>query len=59
MIELRYYLTEDGQSLFERWYSRLDNLAAAKVTVALARLEQGNLSNAKTLGGGLVECRIH
>ena len=58
MIELRYYLTEDGQSLFERWYSRLDNLAAAKVTVALARLEQGNLSNAKTLGGGLVECRI-
>ena len=33
-------------------------MAAAKVTVALARVEQGNLSNVKGVGEGVLECRI-
>jgi putative addiction module killer protein len=33
--------------------------AAAKVTVAIARLEQGNLSNAKGVGEGVLEWRIN
>jgi len=33
-------------------------MAAAKVAVALARLEQGNLSNVKTVGEGVLEYRI-
>jgi putative addiction module killer protein len=38
----------------------LDDLdpIAAKVTIALARMEQGNLSNAKGVGGGVFEYRI-
>nr|WP_288080718.1 type II toxin-antitoxin system RelE/ParE family toxin [Shinella sp.] len=32
--------------------------AAAKVTVALAWLEGGNLSNTKTVGSGVLEYRI-
>jgi putative addiction module killer protein len=36
----------------------LDANAAAKVTIALIRLGQGNLSNAKSVGGGLQEYRI-
>ena len=39
---LRYYLTAGGESPFESWFSDLDAAAAAKVTVALARLEQGS-----------------
>jgi putative addiction module killer protein len=58
VMELRYYLASDGQSPFEGWYSDLETGAAAKVSVALARLEQGNLSNAKTVGGGVLEYRI-
>jgi putative addiction module killer protein len=58
MIELRYYLTKDGNSPFEDWFSRLDAAAAAKVTVALTRLELGNLSNAKGVGEGVLEYRI-
>ncbi len=52
MIELRYYLAENGKSPFEDWFSGLHAAAAAKVSVALARLEQGNLSNAKGVGEG-------
>ncbi len=33
-------------------------MARAKVTVAIARLEQGNLSNAKGVGEGVFEYRI-
>ena len=50
MIELRYYLASDGGSPFEEWFASLNAQAAAKVAVALARLEQGNLSNAKGVG---------
>ena len=58
MLELRYYLTGDGRSPFESWFSDIDAAAAAKVAVALVRLGQGNLSNAKSVGGGVLECRI-
>jgi putative addiction module killer protein len=59
MLELRYYFAEDGSSAFEAWFSGLDASAAAKVTVALARLEQGNLSNAKGVGAGVLEYRMN
>jgi putative addiction module killer protein len=58
VIELRYYLASDGQSPFELWFSDLEAAAAAKVSVALARLEQGNLSNVKGVGEGVLEYRI-
>lgn len=50
MLELRYYLASDGKSPFEFWFAGLDVPATAKVTTALARLELGNLSNAKGVG---------
>ena len=55
---LRYYLTAGGESPFESWFSDLDAAAAAKVTVALVRLGQGNTSNAKGVGEGVLEYRI-
>ena len=58
MLELRYYLASDGGSPFEEWFASLNAQAAAKVAVALARLEQGNLSNAKGVGEGVLEFRI-
>ena len=58
VIELRYYLGSDGDSPFEHWFARLDATAAAKVSVALARLEQGSLSNVKGVGEGVLEYRI-
>jgi putative component of toxin-antitoxin plasmid stabilization module len=58
VLELRYYLTAGGESPFESWFSDLDAAAAAKVSVALVRLGQGNTSNAKTVGEGVLEYRI-
>ncbi len=55
---MRYYETEDGRSPFFDWFSSLDAIARAKVTVAIARLEQGNLSRLKSVGKGVLECKI-
>lgn len=58
MLEVRYYLTEDGQSPFADWFASLDPTARAKIAIAVARLEQGNLSNVKSVGAGALEYRI-
>ncbi len=50
-MEVREYLTEDGRSPFAEWFNKLDARAAVRVTIALSRMEQGNLSNVKGLGG--------
>jgi putative addiction module killer protein len=58
MLELRYYLTETGDSPFARWFGLLDPVARARVATALARIEQGNFSNIKPVGQGVLEYRI-
>jgi putative addiction module killer protein len=50
-MEIREYLTAEGRSPFARWFQKLDARAAVKVAVSLNRMEQGNLSNIKSLGG--------
>ena len=58
MIEVREYIDPHGRSHFRRWFEDLDARAAAKVAVALTRLGQGNMSNVKGVGGGVLELRI-
>jgi putative addiction module killer protein len=52
------YLDRSGSSPFERWFSRIDARAASKVTIALTRMAQGNLSNVKSVGSGVMEYRL-
>ena len=52
------YLTPAGVSPFARWFAQLDVTAAAKVTTAVYRMEQGNLSHIKPVGQGVAEYRI-
>jgi len=52
------YLDAVGRSPFRQWFDRLDARAAAKVSVAITRLEQGNTSNLKAVGRGVSEIRI-
>ena len=59
MTELRFYLSGEGSAPFETWFSDLEASAAAKVTVALSRLERGAISNVKSVGEGVSEYRIH
>lgn len=52
------YLTRDGHSPFAIWFASLNPQAAAKVTVGLARIGQGNLGSTKSVGAGVLEYRI-
>jgi putative addiction module killer protein len=58
MLTIREYIDLQGRSPFAKWFKSLNAPAAAKITTALVRIEQGNLSNAKGVGGGVFECRI-
>ncbi|MGO9460838.1 MAG: hypothetical protein ACLP1W_12090 [Rhodomicrobium sp.] len=57
-ISVVEYLDEEGRSPFGRWFGTLEARAAAKVRVQIARMEQGNFSNAKGVGEGIFECKI-
>src|SRR5437764_11580166 len=58
MCEIRYYVASGGYQPFAEWFTSLDPVARAKVTRAIVRLEQGNLSNVKSVGEGVLEYRI-
>lgn len=44
-MKVQEYIREDGSNPYQKWFDSLDPQAAAKVTVAIARLELGNTSN--------------
>jgi putative addiction module killer protein len=58
MFHIRYYVGPGGLQPFAAWFADLEPVARAKVTRAIARMEQGNLSNAKSVGEGVLEYRI-
>jgi putative addiction module killer protein len=57
-VEILEYLEPNGLSRYADWFDGLSPPAAAKVTIALTRLAQGNFSNAKGVGSGVYEYRI-
>ncbi len=57
-MKVREYVRKNGSSPFGKWFNRLDTQAAAKVVIAITRLEQGNTSNIKWFKG-LGEYRIN
>jgi putative addiction module killer protein len=58
MVDIRYYVAAGGAEPFAEWFAELEAVARAKVTRAIARMEQGNFSNAKGVGEGVLEYRI-
>ena len=57
-MRITEYLDASGKSPFAGWFNELDAQAAVKITVALIRIGQGNLSNVKSVGSGVAEYRI-
>lgn len=45
------YVGVRGRSPYAEWFEDLDNMAAVKVSVALVKIMQGNLSNVKWFKG--------
>jgi hypothetical protein len=51
MITIKEYIDAKGRNPYAKWFNRLNAPAAARVVTALVRMEQGNFSNAKSVGG--------
>jgi putative component of toxin-antitoxin plasmid stabilization module len=51
-VHILEYVDAAGDSPYRDWFESLNAQAAAKVTVALTRIELGNLSNVKGVGQG-------
>lgn len=56
--DIREYLDWSGRSPYAEWFDRLNAPAAAKVTIAITRVCQGNFSNVKSVGSGVHESKI-
>jgi len=58
MFEIRYYVAADGHQPFAEWFGDLEPVTRAKIARVITRMEQGNLSDVKSVGAGVLECRI-
>jgi putative addiction module killer protein len=58
MLEIRYYVAVDGHQPFAEWLAGLGPVTRAKVVRVIARMEQGNLANVKSVGEGVLEYKI-
>ena len=47
IMKVKEYICSDGSNPYKKWFSSLNSQAAAKVTIAIARLKLGNTSNIK------------
>jgi len=59
MIEIREYVDVLGRNFFERWLKKQDVMTRTRISVALGRVEAGNLSAMKGIGAGLSEIRLN
>ena len=50
-MKVHKYIKIDGSNPYKEWFDSLDAQAAAKISVAKARLELGNTSNIKWFEG--------
>lgn len=58
-VEITEYLDAQARSPYAKWFARLNVAASVAVSEAVYRMEQGNFSNAKGVGAGVYEYRIH
>jgi len=58
--EVREYAAKDGRHPFTAWVQSLpDARTRARVAARINRLRLGNFGDAKPVGGGVMELRIH
>jgi putative addiction module killer protein len=57
-IEVREYLDRLGRNRFSEWFTSLDEPVQLRISTSLARVRNGNLSNAKSVGAGVQELRL-
>ncbi|MCH9845502.1 MAG: type II toxin-antitoxin system RelE/ParE family toxin [Alphaproteobacteria bacterium] len=56
---IKTFINKQNKNLFQDWYGDLDIYSEKKVIAALFQLENNNLSNVKSVGGGVLERKIN
>ncbi|MFZ0321165.1 MAG: type II toxin-antitoxin system RelE/ParE family toxin [Candidatus Sulfotelmatobacter sp.] len=59
LLAAKQYEDAHGRSPYEEWFIHLHAPAAAKVTGAIIRMEQGNFGNVKGVGPGVFEYALN
>ena len=57
-MQVLEYEQEDGIRPFKQWFDSLSSGIALKIRTAVARMENGNFSNVKSVGNGVSERRV-
>jgi len=58
VIEVFQYILQDETCPFEEWYNDQNAITLARISRYLARIEEGNFSNSKSVGGSVNEIKI-
>ena len=58
-IEVVEYVNASGRNPFAEWTASLDSQAVARILSTTARMRLGNVGDAKPVGEGVSERRIH
>jgi putative addiction module killer protein len=58
MIQIDVYTTPTGKQPFIAWLETIDREARRRVNIALARLEDGNTGNLKSVGDSVHEISL-
>ena len=58
--ELQIYQTESGREPFSEWFNAIrDTQTQDRIQARLARLEDGNMGDCRSVGEGVSELRLH
>lgn len=58
--ELQFYKTQNGREPFIEWFHALRNQRTqTRIQKRLGQLENGNLGDCRSVGGGVFELRFH
>ena len=57
---MQEYIARDGKNHFREWFDSLKDIKAqVKIDIRISRLRLGNFGDAKRVGPGVYELRIH
>lgn len=59
MKKVDIYQTAAGKNPFEKWIKKLDGSTASKILGRVRQMSTGALGDVKSVGGGVLEARVH
>ena len=59
MMQMKVYVSPERRRPFNEWFQRLNRAAGLKTSRAIRQMENGYFSDSRSVGGGVMERRIH